>query len=317
MKKLLIVIPCYNEEEVLPSTFASISKLLQKMIDQKLISPDSRAHFVNDGSRDKTWDLLVKECKKNNLFEASKLSRNFGHQGAILAGMYDNNADLYCTIDADLQDDPNCIIEMVKKIEQGNDIIYGVRKKRDSDTFFKRFTAQAFYKLMSWLGVKVIYNHADFRMMTKRTVEQLKQFPERNLFLRAVVPLVGFKSDMVYYDRTPRMAGETKYPLKKMLAFAWNGISSFSIVPLRLVTLMGFLISFLGACFVLKILMNYNTHGVISGWASTVTLITIFSGVQMVSLGIIGEYIAKIFVEVKQRPLYIVEEKITNKKAPK
>ena len=313
MKKLLIVIPCYNEEEVLPTTFSTINKLIEKMIEQKLISPDSRAHFVNDGSRDKTWDLLVKECKKNPLFEASKLSRNFGHQGAILAGMYDNDADLYCTIDADLQDDPNCIIEMVKKIDKGNDIVYGVRKKRDTDTFFKRFTAQAFYKLMSWLGVKVIYNHADFRMMTKRTVEQLKQFPERNLFLRAVVPLVGFKSDMVYYDRTPRMAGETKYPLKKMLAFAWNGISSFSIVPLRLVTLMGFLISFLGACFVIKIFFNYNTHGAISGWASTVTLITIFSGVQMVSLGIIGEYIAKIFVEVKQRPLYIVEEKVKNK----
>ncbi len=315
MKKLLIVIPCYNEEAVLPTTFSTISNLMQKMIKQKLISPDSRAHFVNDGSRDKTWELLVKECKKNPFFEASKLSRNFGHQGAILAGMYDNDADLYCTIDADLQDDPNCIVEMVKKIDKGNDIIYGVRKKRDTDTFFKRFTAQAFYKLMSWLGVKVIYNHADFRMMTKRTVEQLKQFPERNLFLRAVVPLVGYKSDMVYYDRTPRLAGETKYPLKKMLAFAWNGISSFSIVPLRLVTLMGFLISFLGACFVLKIFLNYNAHGAISGWASTVTLITIFSGVQMVSLGIIGEYIAKIFVEVKQRPLYIVEEKVTNKNA--
>lgn len=315
MKKLLIVIPCYNEEAVLPTTFSTISNLMQKMIEQKLISPDSRAHFVNDGSRDKTWELLVKECKKNPLFEASKLSRNFGHQGAILAGMYDNDADLYCTIDADLQDDPNCIVEMVKKIDKGNDIIYGVRKKRDTDTFFKRFTAQAFYKLMSWLGVKVIYNHADFRMMTKRTVEQLKQFPERNLFLRAVVPLVGYKSDMVYYDRTPRLAGETKYPLKKMVAFAWNGISSFSIVPLRLVTLMGFLISFLGACFILKIFLNYNAHGAISGWASTVTLITIFSGVQMVSLGIIGEYIAKIFVEVKQRPLYIVEEKVNNKNA--
>ena len=170
MKKLLIVIPCYNEEEVLPSTFSTMSKLLHNMIDQKLISPDSRAHFVNDGSRDKTWEILSQECAKNPLFEASKLSRNFGHQGAILAGMYDNDADLYCTIDADLQDDPNCIIEMVKKIDQGNDIIYGVRKKRDTDTFFKRFTAQAFYKLMSWLGVKVIYNHADFRMMTKRVI---------------------------------------------------------------------------------------------------------------------------------------------------
>ena len=310
MKKLLIVIPCYKEEEVLPHTIITMSSLLKKMIKDKLVSPESRIHFVDDGSTDKTWDILQQACKKDSLLEASKLSRNFGHQGAILAGMYDNDADLFVTIDADLQDDPNCIIEMVKKINEGNDIVYGVRKKRDTDTWFKRFTAQAFYKIMSLLGVKIIYNHADFRMMTKRVVDELKQFPERNLFLRAVVPLVGFKSDMVYYDRTARLAGETKYPLKKMLAFAWNGISSFSIVPLRLVTFMGFLITFMGACFVLKIFMNYNAHGAVSGWASTVTLITVFSGVQLVSIGIIGEYIAKIFVEVKQRPHYIIEEKV-------
>ena len=310
MKKLLIVIPCYKEEEVLPHTISTMSSLLKKMIKDKLVSPESRIHFVDDGSTDKTWDILQQACKKDSLLEASKLSRNFGHQGAILAGMYDNDADLFVTIDADLQDDPNCIIEMVKKINEGNDIVYGVRKKRDTDTWFKRFTAQAFYKIMSLLGVKIIYNHADFRMMTKRVVDELKQFPERNLFLRAVVPLVGFKSDMVYYDRTARLAGETKYPLKKMLAFAWNGISSFSIVPLRLVTFMGFLITFMGACFVLKIFMNYNAHGAVSGWASTVTLITVFSGVQLVSIGIIGEYIAKIFVEVKQRPHYIIEEKV-------
>ncbi|MBR1648357.1 MAG: glycosyltransferase family 2 protein [Alphaproteobacteria bacterium] len=310
MQKLLIVVPCYNEEEVLPTTFKTMSELVGKMIKEQLITDTSRVHFVDDGSTDKTWELISKAAKENILFEASKLSRNFGHQGAILAGMYDNDADLYCTIDADLQDDPNCIIEMVEKINQGNDIVYGVRKKRNSDTFFKRFTAQGFYKIMSWLGVKIIYNHADFRMMSKRAVEKLKQFPERNLFLRAVVPLVGFKSDMVYYDRTPRTAGQTKYPLKKMLAFAWDGVSSFSIVPLRLVTLVGFLISFLGACFVFKILLNYNAHGAVSGWASTVTLITVFSGVQLISLGIIGEYIAKIFMEVKQRPLYIVEEKV-------
>ena len=310
MKKLLIVIPCYKEEEVLPHTISTMSSLLKKMIKDKLVSPESRIHFVDDGSTDKTWDILQQACKKDSLLEASKLSRNFGHQGAILAGMYDNDADLFVTIDADLQDDPNCIIEMVKKINEGNDIVYGVRKKRETDTWFKRFTAQAFYKIMSILGVKIIYNHADFRMMTKRAVDELKQFPERNLFLRAVVPLVGFKSDMVYYDRTARLAGETKYPLKKMLAFAWNGISSFSIVPLRLVTFMGFLITFMGACFVLKIFMNYNAHGAVSGWASTVTLITVFSGVQLVSIGIIGEYIAKIFVEVKQRPHYIIEEKV-------
>lgn len=310
MKKLLIVVPCYNEEEALPATLKTMAALIEKMIKQKLVGSDSRVHFVDDGSSDKTWEILAKACAKNKMFEASRLSRNFGHQGAILAGMYDNEADLYVTIDADLQDDPNCIIDMVKKIEKGNDIVYGVRKRRDTDTWFKRVTAQGFYKIMSLLGVKVIYNHADFRMMTRRAVEELKQFPERNLFLRAVVPLVGFKSEKVYYDRTARTAGETKYPLRKMLAFAWNGISSFSIVPLRLVTFTGFVISFVGICFVLKILFNYNTHGAVSGWASTVTLITIFSGVQMVSLGVIGEYIAKIFVEVKRRPLYILDEKI-------
>ena len=310
MKKLLIILPCYNEEEVLPTTIKTILNLLNKMIKDKLISPDSRAHFVNDGSLDNTWEILKQACLSNPLLEASSLSRNFGHQSAILAGMYDNDADIYVTIDADLQDNPDCIIEMVQIINSGCDIVYGVRKKRDSDSWFKRVTAQGFYKLLSFLGVKIIYNHADLRMMTKRAVEKLKQFPERNLFLRAVVPLVGFKSKIVYYDRTPRMAGETKYPLKKMLAFAWNGISSFSIVPLRLVTFTGFLISLLGAAFVFKILLNYNAHGTVSGWASTVTLITVFSGVQLVSLGIIGEYIAKIFVEVKRRPLYIIDEKI-------
>nr|QIM10768.1 putative glycosyltransferase YkoT [uncultured Alphaproteobacteria bacterium] len=312
MKKLLIIVPCYNEEEILPSTITTMSSLLKKMIKDKLAAPNSRVHFVDDGSSDKTWEILGKACARNKLFEASRLSRNFGHQSAILAGMYDNDADVYVTIDADLQDDPNCIIEMMKKIDQGCDIVYGVRNKRNTDSYFKRFTAQGFYKAMSLLGVRIIYNHADFRMMSRRAVNELKQFPERNLFLRAVVPLVGFKSDMVYYDRTARMAGETKYPLKKMLALAWNGISSFSIVPLRLVTFMGFLISLLGAGFVLKILLNYNTHGAVSGWASTVTLITLFSGVQLISLGIIGEYIAKIFVEVKKRPLYIIDEKIKN-----
>lgn len=314
MKKLLIIVPCYNEEEVLPTTIKTMSALLKRMIKDKLAAPESRIHFVNDGSSDKTWEILQNACRNNPLIEASSLSRNFGHQSAILAGMYDNDADVFVTIDADLQDDPNCIVEMMRKIDNGCDIVYGVRKKRDTDTWFKRFTAQGFYRLMSLLGVRVIYNHADFRMMTRRAVNELKQFPERNLFLRAVVPLVGFKSDMVYYDRTARTAGETKYPLKKMLAFAWNGISSFSIVPLRLVTFTGFLISLLGACFVLKILFNYNAHGAVSGWASTVTLITLFSGVQLISLGIIGEYIAKIFVEVKKRPLYIIDEKIKDGK---
>lgn len=308
--KLLIVIPCYNEEEVLPSTFERMEMLMNKMLGEKLIDKNSRVMFVDDGSADNTWQILKNKVSKAPFFEALRLSRNFGHQSAILAGMYDNDADIYVTIDADLQDDPDCIVEMLQKIKTGVDIVYGVRKERSSDTWFKRVSAQLFYRLLLALGVKIVYNHADFRMMTRRAVEQLKQFPERNLFLRAVVPLVGFKSDSVYYNRTPRTAGTTKYPLKKMLAFAWNGVSSFSIVPLRLVTLLGFLISLLGAAFIIRILFTWNARGTVAGWSSTITLITCFSGVQLLSLGVIGEYIAKIFVEVKRRPLYIVDEKI-------
>ena len=226
-KKLLIVIPCYNEEEALPSTLKRMETLMNKMLGEKLIDKNSRVMFVDDGSADNTWQILKKGVGKTPFFEALRLSRNFGHQSAILAGMFDNEADIYVTIDADLQDDPDCIVEMLQKIKAGADIVYGVRRERSSDTWFKRVSAQAFYRLLLMLGVKIVYNHADFRMMTRRAVEQLKRFPERNLFLRAVVPLVGFKSDSVYYSRTPRTAGTTKYPLKKMLAFAWNGVSSF------------------------------------------------------------------------------------------
>lgn len=223
--------------------------------------------------------------------------------------MYDTDADLYVTIDADLQDDCGVIETMLDKINDGCEIVYGVRDSRDTDTRFKKYSALAFYKLMKLLGVNIVYNHADFRMMTRRAVNTLKQFPERNLFLRAMMPLVGFKSDKVYYDRKARPAGETKYPLMKMMGFAWSGISSFSIVPLRLVTFMGFFVCFLSLCFLCFVIYRWSVRGTIVGWASLVTIITIFSGVQLVSLGIIGEYLAKIFVEVKQRPLYIVDEK--------
>ena len=307
MKNLLIVVPCYNEEEVLPQTFKTLKNLLQRMKKQNLVGKDSRICFVDDGSSDNTWNILEKECQKEAAITAVKLSRNFGHQSAILAGICDNEADWYVTIDADLQDDVECIVEMVQKAENGCEVVYGV-KKRTTDSWFKRTSAQIFYKLMAFLGVNIIYNHADFRLMSKRVINELKKFPERNLFLRAIIPLIGFKSDIVYDKISPRLAGKSKYPLKKMLAFAWNGISSFSIVPLRMVTLMGFLISFIGALFVIKILLNYNEHGAVSGWASTVTLITVFSGVQLISLGVIGEYIAKIFVETKRRPLFIVEK---------
>lgn len=310
LQKLVIVMPCYNEEEVLPQTFKVIGALLKKLIKDKKVSPQSKVCFINDGSKDKTWSLIQKAVAKEKIFSGISLSRNFGHQKAIVAGMYDIDADLYVTIDADLQDDCSVIEQMLDKIKDGCEIVYGVRDSRDTDTWFKKYSALAFYKLMKFLGVNIVYNHADFRMMTKRAVNTLKSFPERNLFLRAMMPLVGYKYDKVYYDRKARPAGETKYPLMKMMGFAWSGISSFSIVPLRLVTFMGFFICFLSVCFLCFVIYRWSVRGTIVGWASLVTIITIFSGVQLMSLGIIGEYLAKVFVEVKNRPLYIVDEKI-------
>lgn len=310
LQKLVIVMPCYNEEEVLPQTFKVIGALLKKLIKAKKVSPQSKVCFINDGSKDKTWELIQKAVAKEKIFSGISLSRNFGHQKAIVAGMYDIDADLYVTIDADLQDDCSVIEQMLEKIKDGCEIVYGVRDSRDTDTWFKKYSALAFYKLMKLLGVNIVYNHADFRMMTRRAVNTLKSFPERNLFLRAMTPLVGYKYDKVYYDRKARPAGETKYPLMKMMGFAWSGISSFSIVPLRLVTFMGFFICFLSVCFLCFVIYRWSVRGTIVGWASLVTIITIFSGVQLMSLGIIGEYLAKVFVEVKNRPLYIVDEKI-------
>ncbi len=314
LPKLAVIMPCYNEEEVLPSSILEMQKLIEHLIAQKQINKKSFVCFVDDGSDDKTWEIIKEASLSDSLFCGISLSRNFGHQSALLAGLYENDADLYVTLDADLQDDPSCIREMLQAIKNGCDIVYGVRKSRATDTFFKRFSAQTFYKLLKLLGVNIVYNHADFRMMTKRAVDVLKEFPERNLFLRAIVPLIGFKSDTVLYDRAERQAGKTKYPVKKMLALAWNGVSGFSVVPLRFVTCMGFLLCFLGFFLILYVLYGFLCHGTIAGWASTITLMTIFSGVQLLSLGIIGEYLAKVFMEVKRRPLFILKEKTPRQK---
>ena len=310
MQKLAIILPCYNEEEILPHTIKTMGNLLDKLIKDKKVASSSKICFINDGSKDKTLELIQAACAENRHVCCINLSRNFGHQGAILAGMNEISADLYVTIDADLQDDPKCISKMLDEINKGCDIVYGVRDSRDTDSWFKRTSAVCYYRLLKLLGVNIVYNHADFRMMTKRAVETLKKFPERNLFLRAIIPLVGFKSAKVCYDRTKRQAGETKYPLPKMVALAWNGISNFSIIPLRFVTFSGFFICFMSFIFLCYVIYNWSAKGTIVGWASLVTIITIFSGVQMVSLGIIGEYLAKVFIEVKKRPLYIVESKI-------
>ena len=287
-----------------------MKSLMSELIKDKKISSSSQVCFVNDGSSDNSWNIINQACLSDKMICAINLSKNFGHQGAILAGMNVVNADIYVTIDADLQDNPDCIPQMLKEIEDGCDIVYGVRDSRQTDSFFKRTTATIYYRLLKMVGVNIVYNHADFRMMTKRAVETLKQFPERNLFLRAIIPLIGFKSTKVYYDRTARLAGQTKYPLKKMLALAWNGVSNFSIIPLRLVTIMGFVICTLSVFFLGFVVYRWSVRGTIVGWASLVTIITVFSGVQLLSLGVIGEYLSKVFIEVKHRPHFIVESKI-------
>jgi len=305
---LAIIVPCFNEEEVLPQTIKILDSLLQNLIKDELISKTSKIVFVNDGSKDKTWDMIEKAHQKNTHIQGICLSRNFGHQEALLAGLYNTKADIYITIDADLQDDANVIKNMVQQYDKGFEVIYGVRNKRDTDSFFKRNTALLFYKLMKLLGVELVANHADFRLLSRRAVEALSQFTEKNLFLRAIVPLVGFKSCNVYYDRKKREAGQSKYPFKKMLLFALRGISSFSAVPLHFITLAGVIISLLSFILMLWTVIGYFNHSTIIGWASLMSAITFFSGITILFMGIIGEYIASIFIEVKKRPTYIIDK---------
>ena len=310
-EKLMVVIPCYNEEEVLPETSRRLVIKMGSLMEKGLISEDSKVLLVNDGSKDRTWELITGLHKENPLFEGVKLSRNRGHQNALLAGLMTarNRCDICISMDADLQDDMDAMDKFIEKHREGCEIVYGVRSKREKDTFFKRETALMFYRLMSGMGVDIVFNHADYRLMSNRALNALAEFKEVNLFLRGLAPMVGFQSDTVLYERSERFAGESKYPLKKMLAFAWNGVSSFSIVPLRLVTLLGFLISLLGAAFIIRILFTWNARGTVAGWSSTITLITCFSGVQLLSLGVIGEYIGKIYMETKARPRYIISER--------
>lgn len=308
LAELAIIIPCFNEEEILPQSIKKLNKIYNDLIKDQLISAQSRLLFVNDGSKDDTWSIISNAHKKYPHIKGICLSRNFGHQEALLAGLYNTKADIYITIDADLQDDPLAIKEMIKQYYKGNDIVYGVRNKRDTDSFFKRNTALWFYKVMKILGVELVSNHADFRLLSRRAVEKMSEFKEKNLFLRAIVPLVGFKSTNVYYDRQKREAGTTKYPLKKMLIFALKGISSFSVVPLHLITLSGALISILSFFLMIWTIIAYTNGSTIVGWTSLMTAITFFSGITILFMGIIGEYIASIFIEVKQRPTYIIEK---------
>ncbi|MFF2446761.1 glycosyltransferase [Neobacillus sp. NPDC058068] len=306
---LTIVVPCFNEEEVLSETIDQLQQLLKELINETLVSKQSKILFVDDGSKDRTWEIIYKEGLRNEFVRGVKLAGNVGHQNALLAGLFAAKelSDCVISIDADLQDDIQVIREFILKFHEGCEIVYGVRKGRATDTFFKRSTAQGFYKMMQSLGVNLVYNHADFRLMSKRAVQELARFKEVNLFLRGIVPLLGFRSDVVYYDRLERQAGQTKYPLKKMLAFAFDGITSFSVSPIRFVLVIG-LVSFImslvfgGYFLTLKFLGNTET-----GWTSLITSIWLIGGLQLIAIGLIGEYVGKIYKETKQRPKYIVD----------
>ena len=312
---MYIVIPCYNEEKVLEETTKKLKIKLEKLLSDKIISEKSRVMYVNDGSKDKTWEIIKDINKNEKLFTGISLSRNRGHQNALLAGLMTAKkyADFVISMDADLQDDINAIDEMIEKYYEGNEIVYGVRSARKKDTFFKRFTAESFYKIMNKLGVEVVFNHADYRLTSKKVLDDLENFEEVNLFLRGMFPLIGYKSDIVYYERNERFAGESKYPLKKMINFALDGITSFSIKPIRLILNVGIIIFVVSIIMILYALINKIIGNTVSGWTFIVCSIWLIAGVQMMSLGVIGEYIGKIYSETKRRPKYIIEYNLEEK----
>lgn len=316
MKTLYVVIPCYNEEAVLNETTKRLKEKLTKLIEKKVITKDSKVMYVNDGSKDKTWDLIKEINSKEKLFTGITLSRNRGHQNALVAGLLTAKeyADVVISMDADLQDDINAIDEMLEKYNNGCEIVYGVRSSRKKDTFFKKVTAEGFYKFMKLMGVDIVFNHADYRLTSKKVLDQFENYKEVNLFLRGIFPLIGYKTDVVYYERAERFAGESKYPLKKMLNFAWDGITSFSVKPLRFICSLGFiilLVSFIIMCYSIIQKVMGNT---VDGWTFIVISIWFIGGLQMLSIGIVGEYIGKMYNETKARPRYIVSENLNEKK---
>lgn len=307
---LYLVVPCYNEEEVLHETSRQLKEKINSMIERRMISSKSRIMFVNDGSKDKTWQIIKELNKEDKIFSGVNLSRNRGHQNALLAGLMTakNFADVTISLDADLQDDINVIDKFIEKFHEGYDVVYGVRSERKTDTWFKRTTALAFYKFQSKMGVDSVYNHADYRLMSKRVLESFSEFKEVNLFLRGMVPLVGYKSCVVEYVRNERFAGESKYPLKKMLAFAWDGITSFSVKPIRFVTATGFFIFFISLLVMIYSLIKKWLGYTVDGWTSLACSIWLLGGIQLLALGVVGEYIGKIYSETKARPRFIIEE---------
>ncbi|WP_298451485.1 glycosyltransferase family 2 protein [uncultured Prevotella sp.] len=307
---LLIVVPCYNEEEMLPETTCQLSAIIERMEKDKMIK-NGKILYVDDGSRDKTWSLIEKYSSENTKVCGLKLSRNSGHQFALTAGLEwaADNADATISIDADLQDDVNAIIDMVKCFNNGADIVYGVRRERKTDTFFKRNSALLFYKLMNRLGGKIIYNHADFRLMSRRALKSLMKYPERNLFLRGMVATLGYPADVVYYDRRERSAGESKYPLKKMISFALDGITSFSIKPLHYITYLGVVFIMISIAVIIYALVSYFDNEAIQGWTSLLISLWFIGGCILIACGVTGEYIGKIYIETKRRPLYFIEKR--------
>ncbi len=306
--RLAIVIPCYKEEEVLPITSKQFLSQLNSMIEEGLIAEDSKVVFVNDGSTDRTWEIIENLSKKESHYEGISLSRNRGHQNALLGGLMTvkDDFDITISIDCDGQDDISVMTEMVKKYHEGAEIVYGVRSSRETDTGFKRWTAQTYYKVLAKLGTEVVYNHADYRLMSTKALNSFADFKEVNLYLRGLVPMIGYKTDKVTYSRKEREAGESHYPLKKMLQLAIDGITSTSIEPIRLVTTGGVLITFISAIMILATIISKLCGNTVSGWASLMCVILFMGGVQMVSLGIIGEYVGKAYMETKHRPRYII-----------
>ena len=308
---LYIVIPCYNEQEVLPVTAPEFAEQVKKMQEKGLVSEKSKILFVDDGSKDNTWKIIKELSESNNVFCGIKQSRNRGHQNAVLAGLMESKdkCDITISIDCDGQDDISAMESMIKEYLDGCEVVYGVRSSRKKDTFFKRFTAESFYKFLSFMGAEVVYNHADYRLISSRVLQEFADFKEVNLFLRGMVPLVGFNSGTVYYERHERIAGESHYPLKKMLALAFDGITSLSVKPLQLITMMGAGVSVLSAIGIIWVIMSYFAGRTVAGWSSIVCIMCFLCGMQLVALGVIGEYIGKIYMEVKHRPRYIISEK--------
>ncbi len=308
--KLYMVIPCYNEQEVLPETSKRLKEKLSTLVKAGKIDPESRIIFVNDGSKDRTWEIIRRLHEEDPVFGGINLSRNRGHQNALLAGLMTvkDHADMAISMDADLQDDINAIDEMVEKYLNGTDIVYGVRSSRAKDTFFKKATAEGFYKLMNTMGVNTVFNHADYRLMSKRALEGLAEFREVNLFLRGIVPMIGYSTDVVYYERGERFAGESKYPLGKMLSFAIEGITSLSTKPIRMITFLGFFIFLVSIGILIYSLVRHFMGATIVGWTTLMVSVWAIGGLILLSLGVVGEYIGKIYLETKARPRFLIEE---------